>query len=84
METGIWEFANTIKNPKCYKNVFCHAWKKTESTKNKWTESAGTLLSDVLLGLSVIVSDTPQSYLLKRNKTVKSNRPKQNKYSQNF
>ena len=71
METGTWESANTIKNPICYRNVFSHASKKIESTKNKWTEGAGTLLSDVLLRLSVIVSDTPQSYLLKGNKTVK-------------
>ena len=66
MESGTWESANTIKNPICYRNVFSHASKKIESTKNKWTEGAGTLLR-----LSVIVSDTPQSYLLKGNKTVK-------------
>ena len=73
MGTGIWKSANTIENPKCYRNVFPHAWKKTESTKNKWTNSAATLLSDVLLGLSVIVSGIPQSYLLKKIKAAKNN-----------
>ena len=72
METGIWESANTIENPKCYRNVFPQAWKKTESTKNKWTKSAGTLLSDVLLGLLVIVSGIPQSYLLKKIRQLKT------------
>ena len=50
METGIWKSPNT-ENAKCYGNVFSHEWKQTESTKNKWTESAATLLSDVLLWL---------------------------------
>ena len=51
LETGISESQNTIKNTKFYSNVFFHGWRKMESTKNKWAESAAALLSDILLGL---------------------------------
>ena len=59
METGIWESSNTIKNAKCYRNVFLMDEEKWNQPRTN-EQNAATLLSDILLGLLVRVSDMPQ------------------------
>ena len=50
MDTGISASPYKIKNKKFYKNI-SSGWKKTESTKNKWTESVATVLRNIPFGL---------------------------------
>ena len=69
METRIWASPDR-KNTKFYRNVISPGWKMTEWTKNKWTESASILLTDIPLELQDSFKQTQDTFV--QNMAVKN------------